>query len=78
MIMRYQLQKEKKEKRDRLVSVHAIQHDQAGHRYDPMFRDYLPISSGKQWRREKHQESRIVDSKCGFDCSKLALKHIRQ
>jgi hypothetical protein len=55
MIKHYLQQKEKTGKQDQLVSAHARVHVQVAGRYVSMNRDYLPISSGKQWHREKHQ-----------------------
>jgi len=40
-----------------------MEHAQGVNRYATMNRDYLLISSGKQWRPEKHQENNSVASK---------------
>ena len=50
-------------KRDRSVSIHARRHVREGHKYEPRCRDYLPISSGTQWRHEIHQGNKIDGSK---------------
>lgn len=55
-------QKEKTGRPGQLALLRAMVSDQEGHKYDPMFRGYLPLSSGKQLRHGTHPGNKIAPS----------------